>query len=52
MTAAARPRGKGVGVMATQAHLWKIRKVLESPVFWAAVPQAVGAVVVALIGRP
>ncbi|HEY2009451.1 MAG TPA: hypothetical protein VGH23_10710 [Rhizomicrobium sp.] len=35
----------------TQAHLWRIKKVLESPVFWAALLQAVGAVVVALIGR-
>ena len=49
---AARLRGKGVGAMVTQAHLWKIRKVLESPVFWAAFLQAVGAVMVALIGRP
>ena len=50
MTAAPLP-GKGVCVMRIQAHLWRIRKVLESPVFWAAVLQAVGAVVVALIGR-
>jgi hypothetical protein len=28
-----------------------VRKVLESPVFWAAVLQALGAVAVALIGR-
>ena len=28
-----------------------LRKVLESPVFWAAVLQALGAVAVALIGR-
>ena len=27
------------------------RKVLESPIFWAAVLQALGAVTVALIGR-
>ena len=54
MTAATRPRGKGARGMTrvvTQAHLWRIRKVLESPVFWAALLQAVGAVVVALIGR-
>ena len=50
MTAAARLRGKGMRMRA-QARLWWIRKVLESPVFWAAVLQAVGAVVVALIGR-
>ena len=27
------------------------RRVLESPVFWAAVLQAMGAIMVALIGR-
>lgn len=52
MIAAAHPRGKGVGVM-TQARLLfrPFRKVLESPVFWAAFLQAMGAVAVALIGR-
>jgi hypothetical protein len=37
----------------TQARLLvrSIRKVMESPVFWAAFLQAVGAVTVALIGR-
>jgi hypothetical protein len=37
----------------TQAHLLvrSVRKVMESPVFWAAFLQAVGAVTVALIGR-
>ncbi len=31
--------------------LRSVRTVLESPVFWAAVLQALGAVAVALIGR-
>ena len=37
----------------TQAHLPLrfARKVMESPVFWAAFLQALGAVTVALIGR-
>jgi hypothetical protein len=36
----------------TQARLlFRFRKVLGSPVFWAAVLQAMGAVAVALIGR-
>jgi hypothetical protein len=29
----------------------KLKKVLESPVFWAALLQALGAIGVALIGR-
>jgi hypothetical protein len=37
----------------TQAHLLVrvVRKVMASPVFWAAFLQAVGAVTVALIAR-
>lgn len=36
----------------TQARLlFRFRKVLASPVFWAAALQAMGAIAVALIGR-
>lgn len=45
------PGGKGMRIMTQARLLFRFRKVLGSPVFWAAVLQAMGAVAVALIGR-